>query len=108
MNDIRLRFALDLSARGNVGEVFCVRGTDLIREMTIKINEDIIFKVDKSQELTHLWLMNNHKLGGEQVKHQRSFLMNHGVIPAGVSPPFFYGNAAQTYFHKVQSTTNNG
>jgi hypothetical protein len=99
LNDIRLRFSLDLSARTNVGEVYCVRGTDLIRELVVKINEDVVFKVDKSMELTHLWLMNNHKMGAEVMPVKRSFLMNHGVIPPGLSPPFFYDSATQGYGH---------
>ena len=99
LNDIRLRFALDLSARQNVGRVFCVRGTDLIREFTVKFNEDIVFKTDKPMELTHLWLMNNHKLGGEKEELKKSYLMNHGVIPSGRSPPFFYDSTNKAYKH---------
>lgn len=99
LNDVRFRFALDLSARQNVGEVYCVRGTDLIREFVVKINEDVVFKADKPMELTHLWLMNNHKLGGEKMNVKRSFLMNHGCIPTGASPPFFYDATNQNYGH---------
>lgn len=99
LNDIRLRFCLDLSARAQVGNVFCVRGTDLIRELVVKINEDIVFKADKQNELTMLWLMNNHKLAGEQEEVANAFLMNYGVIPAGASPPFFYKADDKTYYH---------
>lgn len=105
LNDIRLRFALDMSARANVGDVYAIRGTDLIREFVVKINEDIVFKVDKPTELTHLWLMNNHKLGGEKGDHARSMLMNHGVIPSGVAPPFFYDAGSSSYYHIKQGTT---
>lgn len=94
LNDIRLRFQLDFGAASGttaktVGNVFAVRGTDLIRELVIKINEDVVFKVDKATELTHLWLMNNHKLGGEKEGTRDAFLMNYGVIPHGTSPGFF-------------------
>lgn len=93
LNDIRLRFALDFSAKSAVGHVLAVRGTDLIRELVIKINEDIVFKVDKSSELTHLWLMNNHRHGGEAEEVNDSFLMNYGVIPAGFSPSILANTA---------------
>lgn len=102
LNDIRLRFALDLSKRTGspVGNVFAVRGTDLIRELTVKINEDIVFKVDRAQDLTLLWLMNNHKLAGEKQDVQDAYLMNYGVIPAGLSPSFFYDAATKQYYFK--------
>ena len=102
LNDIRLRFALDLSKRTDspVGNVFAVRGTDLIRELTVKINEDIVFKVDRAQDLTLLWLMNNHKLAGEKQDVQDAYLMNYGVIPAGLSPSFFYDTATKQYYFK--------
>jgi hypothetical protein len=100
LNDIRLRFklAFDVS-RSDVGKVFCVRATDLIREFTVKINEDIVFKVDKEQELTHLWLMNNHRLGGENSETQQSALLNHGIIPYGDSPPLYYKAADNTWYY---------
>lgn len=111
LNDIRLRFALDFSARATtggtatpVGTVMCVRGTDLIREMTIKINEDIVFKVDKRHELTHLWLMNNHRLGGEKPDVNDAYLMNAGVLPAGFCPPLFY-NSTDKGWHFSSSQT---
>lgn len=98
LNDIRLRFRLSFSQRANVGKVFCVRATDLIRELTVKINEDIVFKVDRAQELTHLWLMNNHRMGGENAEVQQSELLNHGVIPFGDAPPLFYNTSNNTWY----------
>ena len=98
LNDIRLRFKLSLTERSNVGKVFCVRATDLIRELTVKINEDIVFKADKYQELTHLWLMNNHRVGGETEETQRSALLNHGVIPFGDAPPLYYKRADKSWY----------
>lgn len=89
LNDIRLRFNLDFSERTSTGHVLCVRGTDLIREFVVKINEDVVFKVDRQLELTHLWLMNNHRHGGETEEVNNSFLMNYGVIPSGWSPPLY-------------------
>lgn len=100
LNDIRLRFKLGFeSSRTNIGKVFCVRATDLIRELTVKINEDIVFKVDKEQELTHLWLMNNHRLGGENQETQQSSLLNHGVIPYGDSPPLYYNATDKSWYY---------
>ena len=87
LNDIRLRFRVDFADRANTGHVLCVRGTDLIRELVVKINEDVVFKVDKPSELTHLWLMNNHRHGGETEEVNNSYMMNYGVIPSGWSPP---------------------
>ena len=106
LNDIRLRFALDLSARGaGVGNVFAVRGTDLIRELTLKLNEDIVFKADKFQELNHLWLMNNHKQGGERADVRHSYLMNAGAVPSGISPPFYYKDADKCWYTDTGLTT---
>lgn len=108
LNDIRLRFRLSFTNRPNVGKVFCVRATDLIRELTVKINEDIVFKADKYQELTHLWLMNNHRLGGETDETRQSSLLNHGVIPFGDAPPLYYNTADNSwYFAKDGSTFSN-
>ena len=98
LNDLRLRFQLDLSGRADVGNVFAVRGTDLIRSLVIKINEDVIFQADKHRELTHLWLMNNHKLGGERKHVRDSYLLNAGIIPSGSSPSFFYKAADKTWY----------
>lgn len=98
LNDIRLRFRLSFTQRADVGKVFCVRATDLIRELTVKINEDIVFKTDKYQELTHLWLMNNHRVGGENDETRQSGLLNHGVIPFGDAPPLFYRASDRTWY----------
>jgi hypothetical protein len=106
LNDIRLRFKLGFEAsRTNIGKVMCVRATDLIRELTVKINEDIVFKSDKYQELTHLWLMNNHRVGGETAETQQSGLLNHGVIPFGDAPPLFYKPADNTWYFSYDGTT---
>jgi len=106
LNDIRLRFrlAFDVS-RANIGKVLCTRATDLIREFTVKINEDIVFKADKYQELTHLWLMNNHRLGGENAETRQSSLLNHGVIPHGDAPPLFYNPSDNTWYFAYDATT---
>lgn len=98
LNDIRLQFKLDFKPATNVNKVFCVRATDLIRELTVKINEDIVFKVDKKGELTHLWLMNNHRIGGENLEVAQSSILNHGIIPFGDSPPLFYRPADKTWY----------
>lgn len=90
LNDIRLRFTVDFSSRANVGKVFAVRATDLIRELVIKINEDTVFKVDRKSELSMLWEMNNHKTVGSPDRVHHAYLMNYGVIPQGRSPPAFY------------------
>lgn len=97
LNDIRLRFSLDFGARSTstnkVGSVYAIRGTDLIRELVIKINEDIVFKADRQYELSHLWLMNNHRLGGEKPDVNDAYLMNAGVLPAGFAPPLYYNQS---------------
>lgn len=105
LNDIRLRFKLNFGQRANVGKVFAVRATDLIRELVVKINEDIVFKVDKYQELTHLWLLNNHRLGGENDEVQQSALLNHGVIPYGDAPPLYYKAADNTWYFAWDGNT---
>ena len=83
LNDIRLQFQIDFSASGLTTDVWAVRGTDLIREMTVKINEDTVFKVDKSFELSMLWEMNGHKTTGDQSEVQNAHLLNYGNIPSG-------------------------
>lgn len=105
LNDIRLRFKMSFTQRANVGKVLCVRATDLIREFTVKINEDIVFKADKYQELTHLWLMNNHRLGGETDETRQSSLLNHGVIPYGDAPPLYYNRADNNWYFAYDGTT---
>lgn len=106
LNDIRLRFKLAFdTTRTNIGKVLCVRATDLIRELTVKINEDIVFKADKYQELTHLWLMNNHRLGGENDETRQSALLNHGVIPFGDAPPLYYKPSDNSWYFNYDGTT---
>jgi hypothetical protein len=100
INDLRLRFRLDFqsSGRTNIGNVFCTRGTDLIRELVVKFNDDVVFSCDKHQELTHLWLMNNHKLSGERQNVRQSYLLNYGVIPRGMAPAQFYNATDKCYY----------
>jgi hypothetical protein len=90
LNDIRLQFELDLSARDSVGQVYAVRGTDLIREMWVKINEDVVFKVERKGELTMLYMMNNHRTAGEPSETQDAYLLHAGIIPQGQAPFFVY------------------
>ena len=101
LNDIRLRFKLDLSARtaaAPVGKVYAVRATDLIQQMIVKINNDTVFEVTKSKELSFLWEMNNHRTLGEPGKGNTSYLLNHGVIPRGNPPNFEYDTATKNWF----------
>lgn len=106
LNDIRLRFKLTFQDRGaDVGKVLLVRAPDLIRELTVKINEDIVFKADKYQELTHLWLMNNHRQGGENAETRQSSVLNHGVIPYGDAPPLFYNRTDKNWYFAYDGTT---
>lgn len=109
LNDVRLRFRLNLQtpSRTNVGNVYCVRGTDLIRELRVKINEDTVFHSSDKHELTHLWLMNNHKLSAESHDVRHSYLGNHGVIPRGFSPGFFYHPKQHSYYsHRLTNVVN--
>lgn len=106
LNDIRLCFSLDFSARKEkVGKVLAVRGTDLIRELVVKINEDIIFKSDKRYELSMLWEMNNHKTGGEPGHVDNAFLLNYGNIPAGLGHQLHW-KAADSSFTDYIDLTN--
>lgn len=105
LNDIRLRFSVDFSGRPNVGSVLAVRGTDLIREFIIKINEDIVFKADRQYEMTHLWLMNNHRLGGEKPDVNDAYLMNAGILPAGFAPPLFYNKQTGNWHYEAGENT---
>lgn len=100
INDMRLRFRLNFknTSRTNVGNVFCARGTDLIREFRVKVNEDTVFQCDDKDELSQLWLMNNHKLSGESQDVRHSFLTNYGVIPRGYSPSFYYDTSSKSYY----------
>lgn len=109
LNDIRLSFNVDFSARSPslVGPVFAVRGTDLIREFIVKINEDVVFKVDKKLELSMLWEMNNHKTLGSPDKCQDAYLMNYGNIPRGRSPPqLTYDDTSNNWRYGDSTTTN--
>lgn len=88
LNDCRLRFKLDFSAMtgttaGTVGKVLAVRGTDFIREMIVKINNEEVFHVNKQFELSMLWEMNNHKTAGDPVDLDEAHMLNYGVIPKG-------------------------
>lgn len=108
LNDIRLQFQLDLSAAaGQVGRVYAVRGTDFIREMTVKINEDIVFKVDKKWELSMLWEMNNHKTTGDANDSHNALLLNNGVIPKGRPLVVRYDTSTNTYYSGATTTNYN-
>lgn len=104
LNDIRLQFQLEF-ADAAVGKVFAVRGTDLIRQMVVKINEDIIFKVEKRGELTHLWLMGNHKADGDSYAARQAYMLNSGNLPNGEAPPLYYNAVDKRWYtHKSGST----
>lgn len=86
LNDIRLQFQLDFGARSpthKVGTVLALRGTDLIRELTVKINEDIVFTCNRRFDLSLLWEMNNHKMAGSPDVTHNAYLLTAGNIPAG-------------------------
>lgn len=106
LNDIRLRFQVDFSARANVGRVWCARGTDLIREMVVKVNEDIVFKCDKKGELTMLWLMNNHRTAGEPEQVHNAMMLNHGIIPSGHPPRFYRDDVTEQHYDKNDDTND--
>lgn len=108
LNDIRLQFQLDLSQTANVGRVYAIRGTDLIREMVVKINEDIIFKVDKKGELSMLWEMNNHRTVGSAEKVHNSVLLNHGVIPKGRGIMVRYDSTRKNWYSGAGTANANG
>jgi len=112
LNDIRLQFEVDFTGAdqaSTMGRALCVRGTDLIRELTIKINEDIAFKVDKQGDLTFLWEMNNHRLLGDPMITSHSLLLNHGVIPSGHVPGYYKDSANKWWFgvEEVHSASGN-
>lgn len=100
LNDLRLRFDVTFPSGGASGapsgRILCCRGTDLIRELTIKINEDIVFKVDKQGELSFLWEMNNHRLLGEHHNSNHAHLLNFGNIPQGHVPCYFRDTSGNT------------
>ena len=105
LNDIRLQFELRFG-RAATGQVFAVRGTDLIRQMVVKINEDIIFKVDKRGELSHLWLMGNHKADGDSYAARQSYLLNQGNLPQGDAPPLYYNTSDKNWYTGKTTTTS--
>ena len=107
LNDIRLQFQVDFGkSRANVGQVYAVRGTDLIREMVVKINEDIVFRVDKRGELTQLWLMGNHKADGDSEAARQSFMLNYGNLPSGDAPPLYYDTVTKAWYTNPGVTVN--
>lgn len=99
LNDIRLQFQLQFG-RAATGKVFAVRGTDLIRQMVVKINEDIIFKVEKRGELSHLWLMGNHKADGDSYAARQGYMLNEGNLPHGDAPPLYYNASDKNWYTK--------
>lgn len=95
LNDCRLRFKLDFAAltgttAGKVGPVLAVRGTDFIREMIVRINNEEVFHVNKQFELSMLWEMNNHKTAGDPVDLDEAHMLNYGVIPRGHVGAYVY------------------
>jgi len=104
LNDIRLQFQLDFTA-ASVGQVFAVRGTDLIRQMVVKINEDIIYKVEKSGELTQLWLMGNHKADGDSAAARQAYMLNEGNLPHGEAPPLYYQSTDKNWYTNLSGGT---
>jgi len=111
LNDIRLQFNVDFTARTSapVGKVLAVRGTDLIREMTVKINEDVVFHVDRRGELSMLYEMNNHKMGGDSGDTHASYLINAGNIPQGRGVQWAYQPKNNNWYSgSVIVDTNSG
>lgn len=88
LNDLRLRFKLDFGATPNIGRVLAVRGTDFIRELIVKINNEEVFDINKQFELSMLWEMNNHKTAGSPDDVDAAHMLNYGVIPQGHIPSF--------------------
>lgn len=101
LNDIRLQFTLDFSTsshKADFGRILVTRATDLIRQLVIKVNEDIVFRVDQQYDLSFLWEMNNHRLLGDPMVTSHSLLMNHGIIPSGHIPAYYLGTTNQWWF----------
>ena len=103
LNDIRLQFQLDLSARANVGTVHAIRGTDLIRELTVKVNEDVVFTCNRRYDLSLLWEMNNHKMDGSPDNTYGAYLLNAGNIPAGRANVLTYNSGNNSWYSVVQN-----
>ncbi len=103
LNDIRLQFQLDFSARAAVGEVHAIRGTDLIRELTVKINEDVVFTCNRRFDLSLLWEMNNHKMDGSPDNTHNAYLLNAGNIPAGRANYLTYKSADNNWYSTVMA-----
>lgn len=108
LNDIRLQFQLDFSARATVGPVHAIRGTDLIRELTVKINEDVVFTCNRRFDLSFLWEMNNHKMDGAPDNTYGAYLLNAGNIPAGRPNYLTYKTADNSWYSSVVSGVETG
>lgn len=112
LNDLRLQFYLDFSASPNIGRVLAVRGTDLIRELIVKINNEEVFHVRNQFELSMLYEMNNHKTAGDPSDVDAAHMLNYGVIPQGHIPSFVYhsgdtSNNPKWYFKNDGTTPTN-
>lgn len=105
LNDIRLQFQLDFSARANTGTVHALRGTDLIRELTVKVNEDVVFTCNRRYDLSLLWEMNNHKMDGAPDNTHNAYLLNAGNIPAGKPSYLTYDAGSGSWFHSIANGT---
>jgi hypothetical protein len=106
LNDLRLKF--DMTFPAATGKVFAVRGTDLIRELIVKINEDVVFKCDKKGELSFLWEMNNHRNSGDIQSVDHSVLLNHGNIPSGDVKKFDYNNSTNVWTYGTNGNLDGG
>ena len=84
LNEILLCFRLKCPAACK--RAYIVRATDLIRELVVKFNDDEVFKVDKSGELSLMWeLAVPGKLSLTEPGHDDSSSFVRGNIPTGRS-----------------------
>jgi len=101
LNDLRLQFQLDMTARASTGTVHALRGTDLIRELTVKINEDVVFTCNRRYDLSLLWEMNNHKMDGSPDNTHNAYMLNAGNIPQGRANWLTYETSNNSWYHSV-------
>lgn len=104
LNDLRLKFNVNFPV--GTGKVLAIRGTDLIRELVVKINEDVVFKCDKKGELSFLWEMNNHRTSGDIQAVDHSMLLNHGNIPSGDVKKLTYDGVTKGWTYGINGTNN--
>ena len=80
LNDIMLCFKVKCPTAA--GRALVCRGTDLIRELVIKFNNDEVFKVDKQSELSLMWELNTvGKLNLEDARDSTIYVK--GNVPKG-------------------------